>query len=74
MASQAAVVYPLAKVTITTGNLSFTSTAKGGQLAIGTEAESGHIGVARPAAAALIDNRPGLGVSVTASVYWLTCR
>ena len=66
VASQAAVVYPLAKVTITTGNLRFTSTAKSGQQMIEAQAVSGHIGVARPAAGALIDDRPGLGVSVTA--------
>ena len=66
MASQAAVVYPLAKVTITTGNLHFTSTAKSGQQVIEAQAVSGHIGLARPAAGALIDDRPGLGVSVTA--------
>ena len=76
-ASQTAVGHPLAKVTITTGNLTFTSTTKGspGGNEAG-QAASGRTDVARSAAAlpattgsaamVPVDERPDLGISVTA--------
>jgi lipoprotein-anchoring transpeptidase ErfK/SrfK len=67
-APQKAVNHPPAKVTITTGNLTFTSTPTSGQP--GSEAHqaaSGRTGVARPAFAVPVDERPDLGISVTAS-------
>jgi lipoprotein-anchoring transpeptidase ErfK/SrfK len=66
-AARSAAVYPLAKVTITTGNLRFTSTTGGGRTLIAAEqAAGGRGGVARPAADVPVDERPDLGVRVTA--------
>lgn len=67
VAAQTAAVYPPARVTITTGNLRFTSAADSGRRVIEAgEAANGHIGVARGAADVPVDERPDLGVSVTA--------
>ena len=66
-AARTAAVYPLARVTITTGNLRFASAAGTGRRVIEAgRAASGHTGVARGAAAVPVDQRPDLGVSVTA--------
>jgi lipoprotein-anchoring transpeptidase ErfK/SrfK len=67
VAAQTAAVYPMARVTITTGNLRFTSAVGSGRRVIEADrAASGHTGVARLGAAVPVDQRPDLGVSVTA--------
>ncbi len=66
VAAPAAAVSP-AKVTITTGNLRFTSTVNSGRPVIAAAlAAGGHTGLARQAADVPIDDRPDLGVSVMA--------
>lgn len=67
VASQTAAVYPLATVTIMTGNLRFSSALAGGQSRDEAgPAVRGHTGVARAAAQVPVDERPDLGVSVAA--------
>ena len=66
-ASQKAVVHPPPSVTITTGNLTFTSTARSGRGANeAAQAASGRTAVARSVAVVPVDERPDLGISVTA--------
>ena len=60
-ASHRALPHPLAKVTITTGNLTFTSAVTAG----GTQRSRSAAVVTRSAAANLIDKRPDLGINVS---------